>query len=65
MFNKKIMNSLELANDLINIFTDYAFGLDKYFEKEENRKESPYLYHEYIILNENIKRVVKERGFTK
>lgn len=48
----KIMN---FNQKLINIFTDYAFGLDKYFKEEINRVEHKVLYDEYQILNQNLK----------
>lgn len=47
----KIMN---FNYDLLNIFTDYAFILDNYFEDEKNKKEHSDLYNEYITLQKNI-----------
>lgn len=48
----KIVN---FSNDLINIFTDYAYGLDKYFKDDKNKKEHLELYNEYMNLNQNLK----------
>lgn len=50
----KIMN---LNQDLINIFTDYAFSLEHYFKDENNQKEHKALYEEYKTLNDNINRL--------
>lgn len=50
----KIMN---LNQDLINIFTDYAFALDYYFQDDNNKEEHKILYEEYKTLHENIKRL--------
>ena len=47
----KIMN---LNQDLINIFTDYAFALDYYFQDDNNKEEHKVLYEEYKNLNDNI-----------
>ena len=63
-FNQ-IRNQLNLCQDLINIFTDYSFGLDDYFKNEVNQKEHSVLYNEYLLLNENIKHAIKKNGFDK
>ena len=47
----KIMN---LNQDLINIFTDYAFSLDCYFKEEKNRLKHKELFDEYQLLNQNL-----------
>ena len=62
---KKIRKQLNLCNDLIDIFTDYAFVLDDYFQDEINRKEHLKLWNEYQILNVNLKNAFKRNGFDK
>ena len=62
---KKIRKQLNLCNDLIDIFTDYAFVLDDYFQDEINRKEHLKLWNEYQILNVNLKDAFKRNGFDK
>lgn len=57
--------TLNLANDLINIFTDYSYSLDIYFKDEKNRKEHKELYEEYLILDKNLKRVMNKNGVLK
>lgn len=51
---KKLVN---LVSNLINIFTDYSFTLDNYFKDEKNRKKHLDLYNEYMILNQNLKKL--------
>lgn len=53
--NFKEIKILNFAQDLINLFSDYSFGLDKYFEKEKNKKEHLELYNEYMVLSQNIR----------
>ena len=53
--NFKERKILNFAQDLINLFTDYSFSLDKYFKDEKNKKEHLDLYNEYQILNQNLK----------
>lgn len=56
---------LNLANDMINVFTDYSYSLDNYFKDEKNRTEHSELYEEYLILNKNLKSIMKKNGFDK
>ena len=51
---------LNYSNDLINVFTDYAFSLDNYFKVEKNKKEHEYLYNEYLILSKNLKEILNK-----
>ena len=51
---KDLNNIINFNQDLINVFTDYAFGLDKYFSKEENKLKHSELYEEYQVLNHNL-----------
>jgi hypothetical protein len=62
---KKIKNQFNLCNDLIDIFTDYAFCLDNYFKIEKNKVEHLDLYNEYKILNVNLKNAIRKNGFDK
>ena len=55
-FNKII----NYSNDLINVFTDYAYSLDNYFKVEENKKKHEYLYNEYLILSKNLKEILNK-----
>lgn len=58
MFNKKeTMKIFNLSNDLINIFTDYAYSLDEFFKDDKNKKKHQFLYNEYQLLNQNLKNV--------
>ena len=52
---KDLNKIINFNQDLINVFTDYAFGLDKYFDKEENKLKHSELYEEYQVLNQNLK----------
>ena len=61
----KMRKELNLCNDLIDIFTDYAFVLDDYFQNENNREEHLKLWNEYQILIVNLKDVFKRNGFDK
>lgn len=65
-FNKNnIFKVMNLSNDMINIFNDYAFTLDTYFSIQENKEKHKDLYNQYMILNEDIKRVMIKNGFDK
>ena len=65
-FNKnKIIRTINLSNDMINIFNDYAFTLDTYFSIQENKEKHKDLYNQYMILNEDLKRVIIKNGFDK
>lgn len=57
MINFNVNKVLNFTAELKDLFVDYAFSLDKYFEDEKNRIEHKELYDEYIILNENIKKL--------
>ena len=59
---KKVIN---LSNDMVNVFNDYAYTLDIYFKNENNRLEHKDLYQEYLNLNENLKKIMKKNGFDK
>ena len=61
----KIRRQLNLCNDLIDIFTDYALILDDYFQNENNREEHLELWNEYQYLNVNLKNAYKKNGFDK
>ena len=63
--NRKITKIISLSNDMINIFQDYAFNLDTYFSIEGNKEKHKDLYDQYMILNEDLKRVMIKNGFDK
>ena len=46
---------MDFNHDLLNIFTDYVFGLDNYFKEEKNRIDHKELFEEYQVLNQNLK----------
>lgn len=61
----KVIRTINLSNDMINIFNDYAFDLDIYFSNEENKKNHKELYDKYMILSESLKGVIIKNGFDK
>ena len=62
---RSVKKQLDLCNDLINIFTDYAYSLDEYFKIEKNKEEHLELFNEYQILNKNLKKAINKNGFGK
>lgn len=62
---RELKRNFNLCNDLINIFTDYAYSLDEYFKIEKNKEEHLELFNEYQILNKNLKNVINKNGFGK
>lgn len=62
---RELKRSINLCNDLINIFTDYCYSLDEYFKIEKNKEEHFELFNEYQILNKNLKNVINKNGFGK
>lgn len=57
---KELIKAMNLSNDLLNIFTDYAFILDRYFANEKNKEEHKELYDEYQVLNQNLKDLMEK-----
>lgn len=45
---------IKLNTDMINIFTDYAFVLERYFEVANNRVNHYELYLEFQNLHSNL-----------
>ena len=62
---KQLMQVANLAQDLCNIFTDYAFVLDKYFESKQNKENHSDLYLEYQNLIHNLQKALQKNGFDK
>ena len=53
-----LKKSIQFTNDLRQIFIDYVFVLDDYFEVESNINEHNELYLEYENLRKNYKEEV-------
>lgn len=50
----------EFMIDLINEFNKFAFILDHYFKKEENKKLHKDLYLEYVVFKKNLDFIIKK-----
>lgn len=57
--------SIQFTNDLRQIFIDYVFVLDNYFEVESNINEHNELYLEYENLRKNIENLMVKYGLDK
>lgn len=53
--NKNFIKQLNFAQDLVNVFSNYATNLDNYFKDENNQKEHLELYNYYQKLKVDIK----------
>ena len=53
-----LKKSIQFTNDLRQIFIDYVFVLDDYFEVESNINEHNELYLEYENLRKNIENFI-------
>lgn len=53
-----LKKSIQFTNDLRQIFIDYVFVLDDYFEVESNINEHNELYLEYENLRKNIENLM-------
>ena len=60
-----LKKSIQFTNDLRNIFIDYVFALDDYFEVESNINEHNELYLEYENLRKNIENLMIKYGLDK
>lgn len=61
--NKKMNELVGFTNELIGIFSDYAYKLDFYFRDEEMQVKHKELYIEYSLLKEGmLKSVRKYKG---
>lgn len=54
MKNREIKKILNFTDDLRNIFTDYLYVVNDYFEDDKNKEEHVELYQQVRILNNNI-----------
>uniref|UniRef100_A0AAU8B772 Uncharacterized protein n=1 Tax=Dulem virus 59 TaxID=3145770 RepID=A0AAU8B772_9VIRU len=59
----RVKRELNLCTDLINIFIDYVYSLDKYFKSDANKEKNYFLYNEYKFFNRNIKNSIRRNGF--
>lgn len=59
----RFKKGLNFSNDMINVFSEYANNLDRYFVDEQNRKEHRELYQEYLRLRDNLISITKKNGF--
>lgn len=53
--HKNFIKQLNFAQDLVNVFSNYATNLDNYFKDENNQKEHLELYNYYQKLMVDIK----------
>ncbi len=60
-----LKKSIQFTNDLRQIFIDYVFVLDDYFEVESNINEHNELYLEYENLRKNIENLMIKYGLDK
>ena len=60
-----LKKSIQFTNDLRQIFVDYVFVLDDYFEIEKNINEHNELYLEYENLRKNIENLMIKYGLDK
>ena len=60
-----LKKSIQFTNDLRQIFIDYFFVLDDYFEVESNINEHNELYLEYENLRKNIENLMIKYGLDK
>ncbi len=65
MKNREIKKILNFTNDLRQVFIDYIFVLDDYFEVESNINEHNELYLEYENLRKNIENLMIKYGLDK
>lgn len=62
---KKIINSFNFCQDLVDIFTVYTKCLEEYFKDPDNVINHKVLYDYYLQLDSNIKNAVKKNGLLK
>ena len=63
MKNREIKKILNFTDDLRNIFTDYLYILNNYFENDKNKEEHVELYQQVRILNNNINNLMIKYGY--
>lgn len=57
-FNMNLKKSINFIDELREIFIDYVYVLDNYFENDKNKQEHEELYLEYKNLSENIQKLM-------
>ena len=65
MKNREIKKILNFTDDLRNIFTDYLYVVNDYFENDKNKEEHVELYQQVRILNNNINNLMIKYGYKK
>ncbi len=65
MKNREIKKILNFTDDLRNIFTDYLYVVNDYFEDDKNKEEHVDLYQQVRILNNNINNLMIKYGYKK
>ncbi|MCI5543847.1 MAG: hypothetical protein MR405_08065 [Mollicutes bacterium] len=63
MKNREIKKILNFTDDLINIFTDYLYVVNDYFENDKNKEKHVELYQQVRILNNNINNLMIKYGY--
>lgn len=65
MKNREIKKILNFTDDLRNIFTDYLYVVNDYFEIDKNKEEHVELYQQVRILNNNMNNLMIKYGYKK
>ena len=63
MKNREIKKILNFTDDLRNIFTDYLYVVNDYFENDKNKEKHVELYQQARILNNNINNLMIKYGY--
>ena len=65
MKNREIKKILNFTDDLRNMFTDYLYVVNDYFENDKKKEEHVELYQQVRILNNNINNLMIKYGYKK
>ena len=65
MKKREIKKILNFTDDLRNIFTDYLYVVNDYFENDKNKEKHVELYQQIRILNNNINNLIIKYGYKK
>lgn len=65
MKKKEVKKYFKFCDDMINIFSDYAFKLDKYFSNEDNKILHQDLFFEYQVLKDDLNSLIERGEFIK
>ena len=63
MKNREIKKILNFTDDLRNIFMDYLYVVNDYFENDKNKEKHVELYQQVRILNNNINNLMIKYGY--